>query len=286
MGQLDFSDWIGRGETREGCVSSQQAAQIHATLGAGDAPPPGLGDAMPPLWHWCAFAPCVPTADLGRDGHPKLGGFLPPVPLERRMWASARLRFLQPLHVGETLTRQSRISDVRQKAGRSGPMVLVTVAHELRGAQGAAIEEVQDIVYLDITESYTPPRKQPMPDDALLTDQRTASEVLLFRYSALTFNAHRIHIDLPYAQRVERYPGLVVHGPLQATWLMQAARAARGVWPARFAFRGVHPMLLVQGESPQVDIGATEGDDGALALFAGQAGHQCTQATAYWEDGA
>jgi len=284
VSELDFSGWIGRRETRTGCIHAPQAAQIHATLGHGDAPAPVAGEVMPPLWHWCAFVPTVPTEELGRDGHPKLGGFLPPVPLQRRMWASADLRFHQPLHVGETLNRQSVIRSVEEKAGAAGPMVLVTVAHELHGADGLAVEEVQNIVYLDIPDTYSPPRKRPMPETPLRHDRREASEVLLFRYSALTFNAHRIHIDLPYAREVERYPGLVVHGPLQAIWLIQAAHRAYGSWPDGFSFRGVHPMLLVHGESPQADIMAEPGDAGGLALYAGQAGHQCTNATATWKD--
>lgn len=281
---LDFSGWIGRRETRVGCIHPPQAAQIHATLGDPDAAAPVAGEVLPPLWHWCAFVPTVPTGELGRDGHPRLGGFLPPVPLQRRMWASADLRFHRPLHVGETLTRQSVIRSVDEKAGASGPMALVTVAHELHGKDGCAVEEVQNIVYLDIPDTYGPPRKRPMPKKPMLHDTVEASEVLLFRYSALTFNAHRIHIDLPYAQEVEGYPGLVVHGPLQATWLIQAAYRARGAWPEGFSFRGVHPMLLVRGESPQVDIMAEPTETGGLALYAGQAGHQCTQATATWED--
>lgn len=285
MGQvsdLDFSGWIGRRETQGGCIAAAHAAQIHATLGRAGAAAPIAGEVMSPLWHWCAFVPTVPTRELGRDGHPRLGGFLPPVPLQRRMWASADLRFRQPLHVGETLTRHSVIRSVEEKAGASGPMVLVTMAHELHGADGLALEEVQNIVYLDIPDTYSPPRKRPMPETPLLHDTVEASEVLLFRFSALTFNAHRIHIDLPYASEVERYPGLVVHGPLQAIWLIQAAHRARGTWPDGFSFRGVHPMLLVRGESPQIDIMAEPQEDGGLVLHAGQAGHQCTRATATW----
>ncbi|RXV66831.1 acyl dehydratase [Roseovarius sp. A46] len=274
----------GRTEKKSGSITPVQAAQLHATLGDADRPAPGPGEDMPPLWHWCAFVPTVPLEELGRDGHPKLGGFLPAVPLQRRMWASADLRFLRPLHVGETMTRHTVIRSVEEKAGAAGPMVLVTVAHEVHGNDGLAIEEEQTIVYLDIPDRYSPPRKRPMPDAPLLHETRGLSEVLLFRYSAVTFNAHRIHIDLPYAQEVERYPGLVVHGPLQATWLIQAAKRVRGTWPAGFSFRGVHPMLLVRGESPRVDIMAEPREAGGLALYAGQDGHQCTQATARWEE--
>jgi len=281
----DITAWAGRSEERAGSIAPVQAAQLHATMGDAGRPAPGAGEAMPPLWHWCAFVPTVPMAELVRDSHPNLGGFLPPVRLQRRMWASAELRFLRPLHVGEALVRHSVIRSVEEKAGASGPLVLVTVAHEVRGEDGPAIEEVQRIVYLDIPERYSPPAKRPMPEAPLLHETQALSEVLLFRYSAVTFNAHRIHIDLPYAQQVERYPGLVVHGPLQATWLMQAAGQVHGAWPTGFAFRGVHPMLLVQGESAQADIMAAPREAGGLMLFAGQAGHQCTEATATWEDG-
>ena len=163
-------------------------------------------------------------------------------------------------------------------------MVFVTVDHKLYGEQGLAIEERQDIVYLDIPDTFRPPQKQPRPEAPVLHRQVRMSEALLFRYSAITFNAHRIHYDLPYAQQVEHYPGLVIHGPLQASWLIEAARTHRGRNPRHFEFRGVHPMLLVPGESPEIDIMATEDECGALSLFTGQAGHQCMQATAIWEE--
>ncbi|MDT8328846.1 MAG: MaoC family dehydratase N-terminal domain-containing protein [Roseovarius sp.] len=283
MDKLNVAGWEGRSETQQGCISRQQAAQIHATLGQAHKTAPDTGDILPPLWHWCAFAPTVPLAELARDGHPMLGDFLPPVLLRRRMWASGRLRFAAPLRVGEVIKRRSSIRRVTEKTGAAGPMVIVSVGHQIFGERGLAIEEVQDIVYLDIPDTYRPPRSQAMPTDPVLSETKTTSEALLFRYSALTFNAHRIHYDLPYAQDVEQYPGLVVHGPLQATWLMQAACRARGQTPSYFGFRGVHPMLLTPGESPVVDIMATEDDCGALSLVTGQGGHQCMQASAEWE---
>ncbi|SLN64212.1 hypothetical protein ROG8370_02969 [Roseovarius gaetbuli] len=283
MDKLNVAGWEGRTETQQGCISREQAAQIHATLGEPHRAPPETGAVLPPLWHWCAFAPTVPLTELARDGHPMLGDFLPPVQLRRRMWASGSLRFATPLRVGEVIKRRSSIRRVTEKTGGTGPMVVVSVGHQIFGERGLAVEEVQDIVYLDIPDTFCPPRAKPMPGAPTLGEQKTASEALLFRYSALTFNAHRIHYDLPYAQDVEQYPGLVVHGPLQATWLMQAACRARGQRPSYFDFRGVHPMLLTPGESPVVDIMATEDECGALSLVTGQGGHQCMQATAQWE---
>src|SRR6056297_165432 len=278
----DITEWTGRTDEKAGGISPAQAAQLHATLGDPERPVPTEGEDMPPLWHWCAFNPTTPLAGLARDGHPALGGFLPPVRLSRRMWASGSLRMRVPLRVGEALQQHSRLARIEEKQGRTGPMVLVTVEHAVSGARGPAIEEVQNIVYLDIPDSFAPPPKMPMPDTPALTGTRRLNEPLLFRYSALTFNAHRIHYDLPYAQEVEHYPGLVVHGPLQATWLMQAACRVRGRRPAFFDFRAVHPMLLTG--SREAEIMAVEEEGGALRLMSGQEGHQCMQATAIWEE--
>src|SRR6056297_2480319 len=282
MDQLNVVAWEGRTEAMAGCISEAQAAQIHATLGDANAAAPRTGDPLPPLWHWCAFTPTVPMGELARDGHPVLGDFLPPVRLERRMWASGALSFGAPLRVGERLTKRSFIRSVVEKEGKTGPMVLVSVDHRIYGEQGLAIEERQDIVYLDIPDRFRPPAARPLPERPALHKQIRLSEALLFRYSALTFNAHRIHYDLPYAQQVEHYPGLVVHGPMQATWLVQAACQVRGRRPAFFDFRAVHPMLLTG--SREAEIMAVEEEDGALRLMSGQEGHQCMQATAIWEE--
>jgi len=282
MDTLNIAAWAGRSQVREGGITAALAAQLHATLGVTGQPAPGPGEDMPALWHWCAFNPTEPLAELARDGHPVLGDFLPPVRLSRRMWASGQLRLGAPLRVGEALRQRSHLAKIEEKQGRAGPMVLVTVEHQVFGERGLAIEEVQNIVYLDIPETFSPPAKQPMPKAAALHEVRPLSEALLFRYSALTFNAHRIHYDLPYCSEVEHYPGLVVHGPLQATWLMQAACRARGRRPAFFDFRAVHPMLLTG--SREAEIMAVEEEGGALRLMSGQEGHQCMQATAIWEE--
>lgn len=279
MDQLNLIAWQGRMENEIGGISELRAAQMHATLGTARSPAPRTGDALPPLWHWAAFPPLTPMEELGEDGHPRLGGFLPPIRLDRRMWAGGMLRFHAPLKVGERMQRRSTIREITEKNGAAGPMVFVTVDHAIFGERGLAVEERQDIVYLPIPDRYAPPAKRTMPDAPVLRESHAMSEPLLFRYSALTFNAHRIHYDLPYAQIVEHYPGLVVHGPLQATLLMQAAVAHKGRVPDDFHFRGVHPMFA----GTDLDVVAVE-EDGALALCTGQEGHQGMQATAIWEE--
>ncbi|MDP4992590.1 MAG: MaoC family dehydratase N-terminal domain-containing protein, partial [Marivita lacus] len=235
-------------------------------------------DPLPPLWHWCAFPLSTPNDKLGKDGHPRETDLLPPVRLDRRMWAGGALKFYGPaLKIGDPLERRSSIRSVTEKDGSSGPMVFVTVDHAIYGPAGLAIEERQDIVYLEIPKTYTPPSKKPLPVQAV--EQIDTTEALLFRYSAVTFNAHRIHYDLPYTREVEKYPGLVVHGPLQATLLMRAAIRERGRTPKYFDFRGVHPMFA--GAPCEIAFAA---EDAVLSLWTGQDGHQCMQATAIWAD--
>jgi 3-methylfumaryl-CoA hydratase len=284
MDQLNVKAWEGRTDQQEGCITEGQAAEIHATLGAAHIPAPRNGADMDPLWHWFAFNPTAPLSELARDGHPALGDFLPPVRLERRMWASGSLTFGAPLRVGERLTKRSFIRGVTEKEGKTGPMVLVSVDHKIYGERGLAIEERQDIVYLDIPDTFRPPAKRPLPANPVLHTHQPLSEALLFRYSALTFNAHRIHYDLPYAQEVEHYPGLVVHGPMQATWLINAAWRHKGRRPRHFDFRAVHPVFLTPGQSRDLDIMASDDEAGALVLCTGQNGHQGMQATAIWEE--
>jgi 3-methylfumaryl-CoA hydratase len=284
MDMVNLTAWEGRSESHSGAVSEAQAAQIHATLGHPGTEAPRHGAPLPQLWHWCAFTPTVPMRALARDGHPALGDFLPPIDLERRMWAAGRLTFGAPLTVGEEFSRRSTIARVQQKEGASGRMVFVTVDHEIYGTRGLALRESQDIVYLAIPDSFRPPQKRTLPEKCAFHETQEASEVLLFRFSAITFNAHRIHFDLPYAQQVENYPGLVVHGPLQAMWLISAATRHKGRPPAQFEFRGVHPCLLTPGENHTLDIIGVEDNPCAMTLYTGQAGHQTMQATAIWEE--
>jgi 3-methylfumaryl-CoA hydratase len=272
-----FDPWVGRVEEARDSVSARQARQMAATLdvaGAFDE-----GDPLPGLWHWMGWTPEAAMAELGPDGHPAKGGFLPPVPLERRMWAGGRLEFLAPLRIGEVLHRRSEILKVAEKTGTTGRMVFVTVQHEVSGAAGLAIREEQDIVYIAMPDRFTPPPPVTAPAAAWRQDV-AMDTVRLFRFSALTFNAHRIHFDLPYATAVEKYPGLVVHGPMQAMLLMQAARArAEGAMPRGFRFRGVRPLFHFDALSLQGQ-GLIAGAE-ALATVNGE-GLVCMQADMAW----
>ncbi|PWR04490.1 acyl dehydratase [Meridianimarinicoccus roseus] len=279
---LRLSDWIGRQESMQGCVPPSVAGTIHATLGQSDDAAPVEGEALPPLWHWYAFPPAVPMDGLAEDGHPRLGGFLPPVPRSRRMWASGQLEFYADLRVGERMDKSSTITAVEEKSGAAGPMVFVVVEHELRGAAGLAVRETQSIVYLPFAPTFKPPPKRPAPTENLVIDRhQPVSTALLFRYSAITFNAHRIHYDLPYARDVEHYPGLVVHGPLQANLLIAQAMRWKGRRPDSFSFRGVHPMF----HDSDLRLCATHGAGGSLDMCTvAAAGHMGMTATADWED--
>lgn len=240
-----FDAWIGRGEDATDIISPRQARQMAATLGDtwGNCAL-GDGDVLPNLWHWMGWTPDAPMAGLGRDGHPAKGGFLPPVPLERRMWAGGRLTFHSPLRIGEPMQRRSEILKISEKTGSAGAMVFVTVGHQTHGPDGLAVTEEQDIVYVAMPTSFAPPPPIPAPETAGWSETPEMDSLRLFRFSALTFNAHRIHYDLPYAMDVEKYPGLIVHGPLQAMLLMEAARRHNGgVIPASFRFRGVRPLF-------------------------------------------
>jgi 3-methylfumaryl-CoA hydratase len=266
-------DWIGRSETREDILRAEPARFLQATLGREPDLTPGA--ALPPLWHWLYFLEARPAGALGRDGHPRKGGFLPPVPLPRRMWAGGRFRFLAPLTLGAAVRRVSTIEDVVEKQGRSGALCFVTVRHEIYAGAELAVSEAHDIVYReDPTPEATPPAPRPAPAGAVISEAVTPSEVMLFRYSALTFNGHRIHYDVDYARAVEGYEGLVFHGPLTATLLADlavrhAGRALRG-----FAFRGLAPLagaapFHIEGgpAGPRMDLWARR-HDGALAMSA------------------
>jgi 3-methylfumaryl-CoA hydratase len=276
-------DWVGRTEERWGCLTPQLAGMLKAAV----SHPRSLDRdtrrtaLLPRLWHWAAFPEFVPLSELGEDGHPKLGGFLPPLDFKRRMWAAGKLSFSGSLRVGERLRRQSEILAVTPKSGGTGEMVFVRVKHMIEGENGAFIEEEQDIVYLHIPEAYTPPKRMPEIENPDFDETVPINEARLFRFSAATFNAHRIHYDLPYAREVEKYPALVTHGPMQAIMLMDAATRHAGEPPVRFRFRGVHPMfhdhdLRVQGKrdhgSRTMELGtaapAKDGQGGYLGMTA------------------
>jgi len=239
----DLSAWIGRQETRNDVIDSRTANALAATLDY-DPQAAFLNGELPPLWHWVYFTPSARASELGPDGHPKRGGFLPPVELPNRMWAGGRLRFEQPLRVGEKVERVSRIVRCERKSGRSGDLVFVTVEHTVSGERGVALVEEHDIVYRAPAPRGGPLAGETVEAQAEFRQLVHPDPVLLFRYSALTFNGHRIHYDHPYVTQEEGYPGLVFHGPLTATLLLDAFRAAHpDKRVTRFAFRAVGPLF-------------------------------------------
>lgn len=254
--------WIGRTQELEDRIDPWVVAGMHATLDL-DGPAPETGAPLPEGWHWAFFREVAPARELGPDGHPVRGGFLPPVALERRMWAGGRLRFQAPLPVGATVRRHSTIQDVTLKESAGGPMVFVTVTHTIIVAGETVIQEAHDIVYLGSDRASAPAR------DAVRSSEpwrrtKTLDSTLLFRYSALTFNGHRIHYDADYCRDVEGYPGLVVHGPLTATLLLDLARRnAGGRRIAAFAFRARAPLFC--GEPLELVGGPASGDPGPRA---------------------
>jgi 3-methylfumaryl-CoA hydratase len=242
--------WVGRREMQTDTVTAAPVAGLIATLDRDD-PVPVEGTPLPPLWHWLYFLPRQRQSELGPDGHARRGGFLPPVPLPRRMWAGSRLTWQpdNPLRVGEAVERVSRIASVEHKRGRSGDLVFVQVEHALSNARGQALTEVHDIVYRGAAQAgrtAAAPSDAPADSTAEVSWRReiVPDDVLLFRYSALTFNGHRIHYDRRYATGTEGYPGLVVHGPLIATLLLDLLRRE---WPgavvAGFRFRALQPVF-------------------------------------------
>jgi 3-methylfumaryl-CoA hydratase len=275
----DLRDWIGRTERRSDTLAAAPLAGLAATLDREGELEPVPGAPLPPLAHWLYFLPKALQRETGADGHPVRGGFLPPVPLPRRMWAGGRLRFERDLRVGDEAERRSTIARVDAKTGRSGALVFVTVRHEIGDARGVALTEEHDIVYrANPDASAHPSAPTPAPVDEAFSRAIVPDPVLLFRYSALTFNGHRIHYDRPYATGVEGYPGLVVHGPLIATLLVDLVR--REMPDARlraFAFKAARPLFDIH---PFAVCGKHEGG-GRVALWArDHEGHLAMQARA------
>jgi itaconyl-CoA hydratase/mesaconyl-C4 CoA hydratase len=262
MSDVSLDDWIGRTQTMTDILDPSHAALAAATLGQ---PAPGKGDPMPELWHWCFFLEAVSTDLLGTDGHAARGGFLPPAEGRNRMWAGGRVYFDSPLLVGLETQKISTVSNITEKQGKTGSLLFVTVTHEVFQNGQRVIREEQDIVYrlpsppkLQGTEAAPEPQWQ-------MTVEPTAT--LLFRYSALTFNGHRIHYDYPYVTETEGYPGLVVHGPLIATMMVQSFRQAHPrARIEHLAYRGLRPLI-----APKPFVAAGEKVENGLArLWAAQ----------------
>lgn len=277
MDVVKLKEWVGKTTESQDEVTAYPVKALAATLDYED-PAPVRGDAIAPLWHWLYFLPVHRQSELGSDGHPSRGGFLPPVPLPRRMWAGGRLWFHQPLRVGDVASKVSRILDVNAKTGRTGSLAFVTVEHKYFGAEGLAITEEHDIVYRENAAPNAPaPEPVPAPTDEEWIQEIVPDPVLLFRFSALTFNGHRIHYDKQYVTGVEHYADLVVHGPMQAMFLLELVRKNLPDAVVRsFSFRAVRPTLVPQrvfvcgkrsadGKSVELWI---RHEDGALAMSA------------------
>ena len=239
----NISAWLGRQQQANDHVAKGMVTALAATLDL-DAEPIVQAGVLPPLWHWMFFNPPARQSQLGTDGHPARGGFLPAIELPNRMWAGSRLKFVQDIRIDEEITRHSKIIKCERKSGRNGDLVFVTVRHLINGENGLVMEEEHDIVYRNPSPKGAPLAGESITETPDFRNHIVPDPVLLFRYSALTFNGHRIHYDHPYTTQVEGYSGLVFHGPLAATFLLEGFRAtypdARG---KNFVFRAVGPLF-------------------------------------------
>lgn len=237
-----YGTWIGRQTTATEAITDRLVSQFRSTFGPMLAPA-----AVPPGLHWCLMPDLAAPDQIGRDGTPRQGLFVPELPLPRRMWAGGEMTFARAIQPGEAVRRVTTITDIADKTGASGPLIFVTQTSVWSVGDAAAISERRDFVY----------REDPKPGAGVIPDpaadwpegpvwQVTPDPVLLFRYSAMTFNGHRIHYDAPYATGVEGYDGLVVHGPLQATWALNLATTVLGGLPGRFRYRGLSPLICGQ----------------------------------------
>jgi 3-methylfumaryl-CoA hydratase len=240
----NLNEWVGRTEMLTDELTTTPLRALASTLDRDD-PKPKTGNPIPPGWHWLYFLPLSRQSDIGPDGHSRRGDFIPPVPLPRRMWSGSRIKFAHALRVGDRVTRTSRIAAINRKMGRTGELIFVQLHHELSDASGIALVEEQDLVYRELPKPGDSPAPiQRAPDSQDWSREFNADSVLLFRYSALTFNGHRIHYDRRYAVEVEGYPGLVVHGPLIATLLLDGLRRhLPGATVASFEFRAFCPLF-------------------------------------------
>lgn len=269
---VQLRSWIGRKDETEEILTAAAVARFEATFALAGLPAAGAprDGAAPHLIHWCLAQPAAATDTLGPDGHPERGEFLPPVPLPRRMWAGGAITFKGAIRIGETMTRGSRISDISIKQGRTGTLCFVTVTHAIACGGRAVLEERQDIVYREAAVPGIAGGRKENVEPAAAGCHRVAvtpSAALLFRYSALTFNAHRIHYDRGYATDIEGYDGLVVHGPLQASLLLRFASLIAGAPPIAFSFRGVSPLC----DGADFTLNADE-DEGGLKLWTARDG--------------
>ncbi len=271
-----YAQWLGSKEERDDIISLSPALGVEATLDNANSPL-CAGSSLPPLWQWFYFLPQVPSSRISQDGHPERGGFLPPVALPRRMFAGARMRFVEPLIIGEPARRYGEVIKITEKSGASGQLVFVTVRYRIFQAGKMRIEEEQDIVYREPGEPTPAPAtlvSLPTPPDGSWSQTVNPDPVLLFRFSALTFNAHRIHYDRSYAKNEEGYPGLVVHGPLTALLLLELVRKNCSRAVQSFSFRGQAPLfdltpfrLMAAPQTNHIDLQAMR-TDGKITMQA------------------
>jgi len=272
--------WIGRTEDKTDVVTAHLVAGLRSVLFQ-DIGQPKEGDAAPFTTHWCLTLPVSPLSGNGPDGHPRRGGFLPPVPLPRRMWAGGEIHFIEPLRVGDTVTRHSTIKDVTVKTGSTGTLCFVSVDHVFTTARGPAVRERHDIVYRGVPKDgkNATPAKSAQAPAAATSETHTADPVLLFRYSAVTFNSHRIHYDRDYVTKEEGYPGLIVHGPLQAALLVElGAKLHGGRAPKTFTYRGLQPLF----DGAEFSVNASATGDTMELWTANSAGATTMKGTAVW----
>jgi 3-methylfumaryl-CoA hydratase len=255
-----LEDWVGRKQTVSDIISPVQVRQMAATLNDAARMQQPASAPLPAGWHWLYFNPMEVQSLLGEDGHPRRGSFLPPVTLPRRMWAGGRLTWYRPFQVGLSVDKASEIISVTRKTGRTGEMVFVTVAHRYTDTQGLLLTEEHDIVYRGMPTETEKTALLALAAQIQSGEHRferkgehtqaiTADAVMLYRYSAATFNGHRIHYDVDYCRSVEAYPGLVVHGPLIATLLLGFIenQVAPGAFIQSFDFRAMRPTFDLSG---------------------------------------
>lgn len=279
MHNLDhLKTWIGRKESKTDVASAWPVEALAATFDRRD-PEPRSGDPIPLGWHWLYFLEAKPASELGHDGHPKRGGFLPPVELPRRMWAGGRIEFKRPLRVGEALRRDSEILSVEAKHGKSGDLVFVTVRHTVLASNEVAVVEEHDIVYREAAKpGDPPPQAKTAPAQAEWRREVIGDPVMLFRFSALTFNGHRIHYDIDYCREEERYPGLIVHGPLQTLLILDLCRRHSTRTVKQLEYRALHPIFHTERFTVN---GALSADGATVDLWtANGAGHYAMRGTA------
>ena len=267
---------IGKTRDVKDVLDPARAAALHATLDLA-GPAPEAGDPLPPFWHYAYFWESLPPAGLGRDGHPRTGDFIPNLGLPRRMWAGGALEFLAPLRIGSTAVKRTRIADVVEKTARSGPLAIVTLHHEISQNGQVCVRETQSLFYREEASPDAPqPQPPKAPNDAPIRQTRRFSTTDLFRYSALTFNGHRIHYDREYAMKTEGYAGLVVHGPILAQMLVHLAQSLLGDLQ-KFEFRATAPLF----DHEEAAFCARHEGDGVNLWVRGPDGRQCMTATAF-----